>query len=289
MRRHGYLDQDSKKRSVTLEDILLILPYIICILLAVKVVKLENQLEQKIEEYKQQSVEMYQSLKTQEIKAEAGITEEEDVRKVYLTFDDGPSANTEEILDILKKYNVKATFFVTGMNVPRYDEYYKRIVDEGHSLGIHTYSHEYNNIYASLESFQKDFNKIRDQVYQCTGEEVRLYRFPGGSGNGYVSEKNREKIMAWLEEEGIRYFDWNVSSGDAEKKNITAEEIAQNCIEGVESCNTAIVLLHDANVKKNTVEALPSIIEGINQLDNAVLLPMDENTVAIQQVQTTGD
>ena len=289
MRRHGYLDQNSRRRSVTLEDILLILPYILCILLAIKVVKLENHLEQKIEEYQQQNVEMYQSLKTQEIKVEAGITEEEDVRKVYLTFDDGPSANTEEILDILKRYNVKATFFVTGMNVPRYNEYYKRIVDEGHSLGIHTYSHEYNNIYASLESFQKDFNEIRDLVYQSTGEEVRLYRFPGGSKNGYVSDKNREKIMTWLDEEGIRYFDWNVSSSDAEKKDITAEEITQNCITGIESCNTAIVLLHDANVKKNTVEALPAIIEGINQLDNTVLLPMDEHTVAIQQIQTTKD
>ena len=289
MRRHGYLDQNSRRRSVTLEDILLILPYILCILLAIKVVKLENHLEQKIEEYQQQNVEMYQSLKTQEIKVEAGITEEEDVRKVYLTFDDGPSANTEEILDILKRYNVKATFFVTGMNVPRYNEYYKRIVDEGHSLGIHTYSHEYNNIYASLESFQKDFNEIRDLVYQSTGEEVRLYRFPGGSKNGYVSDKNREKIMTWLDEEGIRYFDWNVSSSDAEKKDITAEEITQNCITGIESCNTAIVLLHDANVKKNTVEALPAIIEGINQLDNTVLLPMDEHTVAIHQIQTTKD
>lgn len=287
VKRQDYLDQDSPKRSITMKDILLILPYLICILLAVKISNLEDNFEQKLNEYKKQSVEMYESLRNEEIKETTGISEEEELRKVYLTFDDGPSANTDEILKILKKYNVKATFFVTGMNVPRYDEYYQKILDEGHSLGIHTYSHEYNNIYESLESFQDDFDKLRDHVYQCTGEEIFLYRFPGGSGNGYVSDKNRNRIMNWLKEQGIQYFDWNVSSGDAEKKGITAEEIAENCIAGIERCNTAIVLLHDANVKKNTVEALPLIIERISQMDNTVMLPMDENTVAIQQVQAT--
>ena len=205
---------------------------------------------------------------------------------MYLTFDDGPSIYTEDILDVLKRYNVKATFFVTGMN-PQYDEYLQEILDDGHSLGIHTYSHVYSDIYSSLETFQDDFNKMRDYIYQNTGEDIKLYRFPGGSANNVVSEETREQILEWLEEEGIVYFDWNVYSGDAENQLLSAEKIAQNCIEGVENCNTAIVLLHDSGGKKSTIEALPLIIEGINQLDDTVLLPMDEETVTIQQIRST--
>ena len=287
VKRGGYLDQNSKKRTVTIEDILIILPYLFCIFLAFRVGKLESDFKSKLEEYKKENQEMYESLRQEQIKQNVGITDYEGMKKVYLTFDDGPSVHTKEILEILDKYNVKATFFVTGMNVPRYDEYYRKILEEGHSLGIHTYSHEYDEIYNSLESFQEDFNKIRDYVYHHTGEGVKLYRFPGGSINGYVSSETREQIMEWLDEEGIVYFDWNVSSGDAEKGKLSPEEIAENCIVGVEGCNTAIVLLHDAGAKKNTVEALPLIIEGINQLDNTVFLPMDEDTVAIRQINST--
>ena len=211
----------------------------------------------------------------------------EGTKYVALTFDDGPRIYTKDILDILKRYNVKATFFVTGMNTPLYDEYLQRILDDGHSLGIHTYSHVYSDVYESLESFQTDFNKMRDYIKQQTGEDIKLYRFPGGSGNNVVSAQTREQIMEWLKAEGIVYFDWNVSSGDAENRILSAETIADNCIEGVKKCNTAIVLLHDAGGKKSTIEALPLIIEGINQLDDTILLPIDEETVTIQQIRST--
>lgn len=288
--------QRLKKIIVTIVTVLLILPSIFCIILAVKVGNLERQIEElKKETHK--SLEIVwnneNSLITDHLSDEDTTDDEEvlqeeekKIRKVYLTFDDGPSIYTEDILDVLKRYNVKATFFVTGMN-PQYDEYLQEILDDGHSLGIHTYSHVYSDIYSSLETFQDDFNKMRDYIYQNTGEDIKLYRFPGGSANNVVSEETREQILEWLEEEGIVYFDWNVYSGDAENQLLSAEKIAQNCIEGVENCNTAIVLLHDSGGKKSTIEALPLIIEGINQLDDTVLLPMDEETVTIQQIRST--
>ena len=128
---------------------------------------------------------------------------------------------------------------------------------------------------------------MRDNIKQQTGQDISLYRFPGGSGNNVVSAQTREQIMEWFEAEGIKYFDWNVSSGDAENRILSAETIADNCIEGVKKCNTAIVLLHDAGGKKSTIEALPLIIEGINQLDDTILLPIDEETVTIQQIRST--
>ena len=294
---------DRKKRVQRLKKIILamiavflILPSLFCIILAVKIGNLERQIKElKTETHK--SLEIVWNEKDVLASEEPGneysgenevITEEDNgLKKVYLTFDDGPSIYTKDILDILKRYNVKATFFVTGMNTPLYDEYLQKILDDGHSLGIHTYSHVYSDVYESLESFQADFNKMRDYIKQQTGQDISLYRFPGGSGNNVVSAQTREQIMEWLEAEGIVYFDWNVSSGDAENRILSAETIANNCIEGVKKCNTAIVLLHDAGGKKSTIEALPLIIEGINQLDDTILLPIDEETVTIQQIRST--
>lgn len=287
--------QRLKKIIITVIAILLILPSVFCILLAVRIGKLERQMEE-LKAGTHKSLEIVwddtEALQTdgqerEELASEEGLGEEKKVKKVYLTFDDGPSIYTKDILDVLKRYNVKATFFVTGMNAPQYDVYLQEILEDGHSLGIHTYSHVYSDIYGSLEAFQSDFNKMRDYIKQHTGQDIKLYRFPGGSGNNVVSAQTREEIFEWLEEEEIVYFDWNVSSGDAENRVLSPEKIAQNCIEGVKDCNTAIVLLHDAGGKKSTIEALPLIIEGINQLDDTILLPMDEATVTIQQIRST--
>ncbi|MBR5317052.1 MAG: polysaccharide deacetylase [Lachnospiraceae bacterium] len=290
--------QRLKKIILAMVAVFLIMPSLFCIILAVKIGNLEHQIEElKTETHK--SLEIVwndkEVLISEDREKESGdeneavkVNEEDNQsKKVYLTFDDGPSIYTKEILDILKRYNVKATFFVTGMSAPLYDEYLQRILDDGHSLGIHTYSHVYRDVYESLESFQADFNKMRDYIKQQTGEDIKLYRFPGGSGNNVVSVQTRDQIIEWLKEEGITYYDWNVSSGDAENRILSAETIANNCIEGVKKCNTAIVLLHDAGGKKSTVEALPLIIEGINQLDDTILLPIDEETVTIQQIRST--
>lgn len=298
------LENSRKKRVQRLKKIiiaivvtLLVFPSIFCVVLTFKIGKLERQIEElrtgnrksleivwnEEEAFSEERFFGEDALNSQKEDPNAGL------KKVYLTFDDGPSIYTKDILDVLKRYNVKATFFVTGMNSEQYDDYYQKILDDGHSLGIHTYSHVYNDVYKSLDSFVEDFNKMRNLIYEKTGEEITLYRFPGGSGNNVVSPTVRKEIFAWLEEEGIQYYDWNVSSGDAEKQVPSAQKIAQNCIEGVKNCNTAIVLLHDAGGKKSTIEALPLIIEGINQLDDTILLPMDEETVKIQQIKATNE
>ena len=300
--------QDRKKRVQRLKKIilitvatLLILPSLFCIVLAVRIGNLEKQIQELKkeghksleivwnEETTEQSIEQT-NIAEEETAEETPIEEIEEnpnLRKVYLTFDDGPSIYTEEILDILKRYNVKATFFVTGMNMPQYEEYFQRILDDGHTLGIHTYSHVYNDIYSSLEAFQADFYKLRDYIYECTGEDIKIYRFPGGSSNTIVSAEVREQILKWLKEENIQYYDWNVSSGDASSTLLSAEQIADNCINGFTNRTTQMVLLHDSGGKKSTIEALPLIIEGINRLDDTVLLPIDEETVAIQQIRLT--
>ena len=287
--------QRLKKMIVAMVVTLLLLPSVLCVILFFRMGKLERQLEE-LKKGGHKSLEIVWN----EEEALEGVMNSEDsqldknhqedgLKKVYLTFDDGPSIYTEDILDILKRYNVKATFFVTGMNSPKYDEYYQKILDDGHTLGIHTYSHVYGEVYESLDSFVADFEKMQNLVYEQTGEMVTLYRFPGGSNNSAVSAEVRDEIFQWLEEKGIHYYDWNVSSGDAEKYVPTPEKIAKNCIDGVKKCNTAIVLLHDAGGKKSTIEALPLIIEGINQLDDTILLPMDEETVKIQQIKSTNE
>ena len=284
-----------KKIIIAIVVTLLVFPSIFCVVLTFKIGKLERQ----IEELRTGNCKSLEIVWNEEEAFSEGMVLGEDtsgqedpkegLKKVYLTFDDGPSIYTKDILDVLKRYNVKATFFVTGMNSEQYGDYYQEILDDGHSLGIHTYSHVYNDVYESLDSFIEDFEKMRNLIYEKTGEKITLYRFPGGSGNNVVSPKVREEIFAWLEKEGIQYYDWNVSSGDAEKQVSSPQRIAQNCIDGVKNCNTAIVLLHDAGGKKSTIEALPLIIEGINQLDDNILLPMDEETVKIQQIKATNE
>ena len=130
------------------------------------------------------------------------FAEENDQLKVYLTFDDGPSDNTAAILDTLAKYNVKATFFVVGKTDDQSKEMYQRIVNEGHTLGMHSYSHKYSVVYDSLDAFETDFNQLQSYLYDITGQECRLYRFPGGSSN-QVSNTDMSEFIRFLNEEGV--------------------------------------------------------------------------------------
>ncbi len=205
------------------------------------------------------------------------------IRRVYLTFDDGPSAYTDDILDILDAYGVKATFFVVGKQ--GYTEQYQRIVNEGHTLGMHSYSHKYQEIYSSLDAYRQDMDKLHDYLYELTGVDCKIARFPGGSSNKKTSRVNMQELIRYLGEVGIQYYDWNVSSGDAAAVPIDAEQIADNVLDHVDRFNTVIVLMHDAAGKKSTVEALPTIIESILQSENTVLLPITEDTIPIQHVK----
>ena len=180
---------------------------------------------------------------------------------IYLTFDDGPSSSTSKILDILKNENVKATFFVVN-----YSDYYsnmiKRIVDEGHTIALHSYTHQYKIIYSSVESYYDDLYKLRDKIKNTTGVESNILRFPGGSSNT-VSSFNKgimSTLVKSVKERGFHYFDWNVDSRDAGvARNKT--EVYNNVINGLSKNRSNVVLMHDAGSNIKTLEALPEMIK----------------------------
>lgn len=209
-------------------------------------------------------------------------------RKVYLTFDDGPGVNTNEILDILAEYDVKATFFVVGKEDEISKQAIQRIVAEGHSLGMHSYSHKYAQLYESEESFQADFEKQRAFLEDLTGEPCKIYRFPGGSSNT-VSDVDMHLFANYLDSQGVVFHDWNIASGDGGRVVLDVDTLVRNSTAGIETWNTAVVLLHDSAEKHTTVEALPRIIETIQGLDDTVLLPIAEDTVPIQHIDRAKD
>ncbi|CBK74779.1 Predicted xylanase/chitin deacetylase [Butyrivibrio fibrisolvens 16/4] len=210
------------------------------------------------------------------------IAEEGDIPMVYLTFDDGPSENTDAILDILDDYNVKATFFVVGQDTEVYGDAYRRIVDEGHSIGMHSFSHNYSKLYQSQDSFIADYNKIHDLILDTTGVDTKLYRFPGGSSNK-VSNTGMSVFINYLNSVGAVYYDWNVASGDATSQAFTADELVDNVMSDVVKYKTSVVLLHDGANKDTTVEALPRLIESLNDA-GAMILPITDETEIIQHV-----
>ena len=186
----------------------------------------------------------------------------EEAGAVALTFDDGPSARTDEILEILDKYGVKATFFVVGANEEGDLERMQKIVAAGHTLAIHSYSHDYKKIYASVEAYLEDFNQMFCQIYEATGVKPQIFRFPGGSVNSY-NVGIHQQLIAEMTRRGCVYFDWKVAYGDAVFSKIQpSSALTANALKGVGTARRAIILMHDSSAKTTTVEALPAIIEG---------------------------
>lgn len=237
---------------------------------------------QVIDDSSEEVLETMSATVTSGILDEDNLAAEGDIHKVYLTFDDGPSENTEMILDILAEYHVKATFFVTGKEDEESQAIYRRIADEGHTLGMHSYSNKYSVIYQSKQAFQTDYQKLKDYLYEITGEEVKYYRFPGGSSN-QISNVSMSSLIEFLNEQGIVYYDWNVSGGDAASTAYTADEIVENVTQDVVKYKTSVVLLHDSADKSTTVEAIKPLIEALQQMD-VEILPIDEDTQVIQYV-----
>ena len=187
-------------------------------------------------------------------------TENPTAKSIYLTFDDGPSAYTSKLLDVLKKYNVKATFFVTGYGLSKgYDDVILRAYQEGHTIGLHTDTHEYS-IYKNIDTYFNDLYTIQEKVKNITGYTSTIIRFPGGSSNT-ISKNYSKGIMSTLTKEvvnrGYRYHDWNVDSNDAGGAN-TASAVYNNVIRGLSSSRVNMVLMHD--IKSQTRDALRDII-----------------------------
>lgn len=180
---------------------------------------------------------------------------------IYLTFDDGPSQYTGELLDILAKYNVKATFFVTGIN-RNYSYYIKQAFDQGHTIALHTNSHNYSVVYSSVDAYFNDLNAVNELVKSQTGSYSSLIRFPGGGSNTVSKNYSvgiMSKLASMVEEKGYRYFDWNVSSGDASGTIMSSDVYANNIINGLGNGSYYVVLQHDTNI--NSIRAVGTVIE----------------------------
>lgn len=223
---------------------------------------------------------------TEEASTEAATTEEalkapvKNGHKVYLTFDDGPSKYTDQILDILKEKGVKATFFVVVDDYTYSDEL-NRIVKEGHTLGMHSMSHKYEVIYKDLAAFEKDVNGIHDLLLDITGVDSKFYRFPGGSSNT-VSRVSIDDCVDYLDSQGITFYDWNALNGDAEYVDYSAEELNMNVMSYVHANpGDSMVLLHDQLNHGATVEGLPALIDTLIS-EGYEIVPIDETTEPIQ-------
>ena len=179
----------------------------------------------------------------------------------YLTFDDGPSNLTPQVLDLLDQYNAKETFFVVQKNNEEYEKYLSEIVERGHTLALHSYSHDYNQIYASKDAFLEDYEKVYDWVVEKTGYIPSLFRFPGGSTNGssYVFHEITEE----MERRGFMYFDWNVSSGDGSSLT-TTENIIDNICNNIGHVPNPVVLMHDGSGRSATLAALPTVLKNLS-------------------------
>lgn len=276
---------EGNKRN-KIQKILIMIFLLITMILLILIMQNILQVLQRNKEYKQYEAQLLE-IKKQEEERQAQIAAEKErirqeripkltdvgkenmkgiyrseTKRVFLTFDDGPSTVTPMILDTLKQENVPATFFVLGSRVEAMPETVKRIYEEGHYIANHGYSHQYSLIYSSPESVLEEYNKCNDAVKNVIGVpeyQSHLFRFPGGfPGGPYVDIKTQASQL--LEQNGILHIDWNALTGDAETTKPTIEYELGRLQETVGSKNSVVILMHDAQAKKVTAEALPQII-----------------------------
>lgn len=202
-----------------------------------------------------------------------------ETKRAYLTFDDGPSGNTGEILDILDANDVKATFFVVGRGDEYYDTY-RDIVGRGHTLALHSYTHDYDKIYASLDDFAEDIEELRNLLYDVTGVNCVYYRFPGGSSNT-VSKVDMDTLIDYVESQGLIYYDWNALNNDAVCGSYTPEQLVDNIMKDAVCHDDVVILMHDLDARHCTVESLQMLIDEL-RAEGFTLLPIDENAPLVR-------
>lgn len=307
------MSKKGKKNTIfTVIAFLLAVPSILCIVLFIKIGSLESYIKSNVvvkddvntvESAENSAINIDNKVNTIEndglddiftvsnteenVQAETltDYKEYDGIIKVCLTFDDGPSANTDAILDILADYGIKATFFVNGNT--DYEDELKRIVDEGHAIGMHSYSHSYRRVYKDLDSFADDLYEIQSYIADVTGVESTIYRFPGGSSNK-VSNVSMADCIDYLKAKGIEYYDWNASANDAVAGGASVNTIVSNVMRelGSADSDTYIVLLHDSGDKRTTVEALPIIIEKIADMSNVAFVPITDDITPVHHIES---
>lgn len=196
-------------------------------------------------------------------------------KTMYLTFDDGPSEeNTQKVLDILRDRNIKATFFLVGENVRKHPDMARRIVAEGHTIGVHCDSHDYDALYESVDSYVADFEKARQTIYEVTGVETNIFRFPGGSINAY-NQKTGQAIIQEMTDRGYIYYDWNASLEDA-VKNPDPQKLIANGVGTTLGRKKVILLAHD--VVGSTGLCLEELLDNLPEYE---MKPLSEEVEPI--------
>lgn len=194
---------------------------------------------------------------TYNVKVNAQQSNDINRKKVYITFDDGPTyVITNEILDVLKEYNVKATFFIVGKEIGGKEQILKRIYKEGHGIGVHTYSHNFKSIYRSENSFVNENILAAQRVKEVTGFYPKAVRFPGGS-----SKILTESLLEKLHKNNFKIYDWNASLEDGVNAYLNENTLLKNSLKIKGDKDNVIILMHCNSNNKNTVKALPKIIE----------------------------
>ncbi|ABR47887.1 polysaccharide deacetylase [Alkaliphilus metalliredigens QYMF] len=221
----------------------------------------EEQMDSTVEE-----IELETSQKSDEVKT---VYPNNGHKKVFLTFDDGPTPLTPRVLDILKEENVPATFFIIGRLLEKYPQYTIRAYEEGHGILPHSYSHDYS-IYSTFETFYDDFYKAEQKVKETLGyEPPPIFRFPGGSSNhssfDYGGKQFMPKLTEDIKEKGYYYVDWNASSGDAGPDYDNPDQMLKNVLEGAAGKDFVVVLFHDVTRNEKMLEMLPKLIETLKK------------------------
>lgn len=190
-------------------------------------------------------------------KVKANYLKDSGDKVIYLTFDDGPIPRiTEDILDILKECNVKANFFVVGKEIKGREHILKRIYEEGHGIGLHSYTHKFSSIYKSQEEFIKEMDETRELVKEVIGFDTGAIRFPGGS-----DLMLSHQLLKKLHEMDYRVYDWNVNLEDGLKKGLSVNALVENAKKIKGDKNRVFLLAHCNSNNRNTCKALPAIIE----------------------------
>lgn len=270
---------------------LLILPTVLSIFLMCRVFSLERRLDRALntivvsqseadKEKETAKAKEAEPVPTAQSVTPAAVQTNESKKKVYLTFDDGPSTETEKILDILKENQVKATFFVTGKEDTYSKKMYQRIVKEGHTLAMHSYSHLYDDIYSSADAFAKDVDLLVDLLKKETGVTPTFYRFPGGSNSQMIRIPFHD-LTDVLEQRNIVYMDWNVLSPDGKSGKTTKKKVIKGIMTDTEHFDTAVILMYDSPEKPLTVKALPELIQKMKKA-NYELMPIDDTTAKVR-------
>ncbi|HIQ99921.1 MAG TPA: polysaccharide deacetylase family protein [Candidatus Scybalocola faecavium] len=246
---------------------------------AVEIPKVENSEKNQPEDVSKKS-HQDKFMNTEAKKDETKAEEPKNEKVVYMTFDDGPCATTPKLLDVLDKYDVKATFFVTAqfMNKDDLVAQIKEIHKRGHQVAVHSYSHEYGQIYSSVDAFMEDYKKMDDLIYEATGEHSKIFRFPGGSNTGYNSSI-RDDLLKRVKEEGLIYFDWNAYDGDCD--GYTGEDLIKRAVQESSYTNRSILLMHNIPGKDTVIDSLPQIIQQLKDAGYSFRL-LDENVKPIQ-------